>query len=285
MPRIKWLITLILMLFINISFAAGPISIQIKNNTNLYLSSSTVSIENIAPNDARNLESLSLSPQQSAVFSLTRTGYPVRISMTFKGSPSQGGDNGQEVASWDYNEGNNGANACAAFSARGSFSIDCNNNTDPTLPQISLNIGEPGRALALERAITVTVDNGTDHDIQAMQISTDNISLDDVAKLRNIMFDQHQQHTFTLARTGFPARIFIAFIVASTEGPFSGMYAARWEYLEDPAEAYVCHIAVGNDPYVLGCSGDNNVAQPIVDLEITFNKSPTGPRPTPLPSP
>jgi len=285
MLKIQWLVMLVLLLFVGITFAAGPITLNIKNTTNLYLSTSVVSIENIDPNDASRLQSLSLSPQQSVNFSLTRTAYPMRISLIFQGSATQGGDNNQDVASWEYDEGGNAGNACAAFSARGSFTIDCNGNTDPTQPQVSLTIGEAGRPIALENPILLTIDNGTDYDLQAVQIATENISQDDVEKLKVQVLDQHQQHTFSLARTGFPARIFVTFRVTAAEGFYSGWEAGRWQYLEDPAEAYVCHIAAGNDPYVIGCSGDNSMTQPIVDLEITFNKSPTGPRPTPLPSP
>ncbi len=133
--------------------------------------------------------------------------------------------------------------------------------------------------------ITLTIANNSPYDLEISNINTTNISPEDQQRLEASPFYSHTEYTFTFRRTGYPVNIFLVFRVALTERDSRGYSVAQWEYAEDQNRAAVCHIADAVEPFLIGCSGDNNIKVPSVDLSISYVPPSQDVPAYPLPSP
>lgn len=131
--------------------------------------------------------------------------------------------------------------------------------------------------------LTLTIKNFSDLDMRSAIVSQSNFNADDIAQLHNLKFYKHNERTFTIRRTGYPATLFISIYTTSHEGADSNYPIARWEYIEEDNRSEVCHNFGANPPYYIGCSGDNEYDSPVAVINIG-NVIPTQ-QPLPIPSP
>ncbi len=127
--------------------------------------------------------------------------------------------------------------------------------------------------------LTVNIQNDTDVDIAMSTIFDRNLDQDKVDRIEDRVLYAHTTRTFSINRTGYPASLFIGFRIALTQGLNSGLKIARWEYEERSGSDASCHIESAADPFTIGCTGDNDLSAPTMNINIGHNAPSVVPRP------
>jgi hypothetical protein len=128
--------------------------------------------------------------------------------------------------------------------------------------------------------VTLTLQNFSDLDFDIANITAKNFDANDVKNLSNHTLYAHSQETFTLNRLTYPASINMQFFTAQNEGRLT---IGFWDYIERNNQALVCHDFRSQSPYYIGCSGNNSLETPAVDVNIG-GILPVS-QPLPIPSP
>lgn len=134
-----------------------------------------------------------------------------------------------------------------------------------------------GNGFALE-PLTVTIQNDSNVDIAMSTVFSRNLDRRQVDRLEDRAMYAHTSRTFYIDRLGYPAYLFIGFRVGLTQGDFSGSKIARWEYEENSGVSSSCHIESAAAPYTIGCSGDNDLSAPNININIGYTNPIVVPR-------
>lgn len=116
--------------------------------------------------------------------------------------------------------------------------------------------------------ITITINNTSPDDIIMFIASSDNLDPIDAQIVEKQMIYSGKLTTFAIGRQAYPARLFITFQSASTEGSDANLNVGRWEYIETNDIDDPCHRVEFEYPYTITCYGVQDLPSPDVRLAI-----------------
>jgi len=125
--------------------------------------------------------------------------------------------------------------------------------------------------LADQGNITVTINNTSPDDLIMMLGSSDNLDPIDAQIIEKKIIYAGRLTSFTLGRSAYPARLFIMFQSASTEGSDANLNVGRWEYIETDNIDDPCHRVEFEYPYTIICYGTQDLPSP--DIRLAIGKS------------
>lgn len=262
--------------------ASQPLSLHIHNisTDDFIVDASKSSAANINLDDLKTLEKQILAARSDYTFILRTTDEPASLTLVFRSLNTHGATTENELGTWSYVEQYDNAETCYNVSSKTPYSIDCTGNDDIDQPQMTLTLND-SKAEPIQNTgpISFTIINDSDDDLSIFPQDSDNLNSDAVYGLRNDMVYAHDQTTYTVNRTGYPARLLLVFKVSEAEGTTSNILIGEWEYVEADGTAYPCHRAIQTFPFSLACLGVNDLVNPSATLTITEGNIQNFPKP------
>ena len=116
-------------------------------------------------------------------------------------------------------------------------------------------------------------------EIEDQQPLSEHLCYQDIKVMEEQTLYAHKKYIFQIRRSGYPAHLFVKFRMTPEE-PYGEYELARWEYAEEGgAVDATCNIDAARERFTIGCSGDNNISYPVMNINIGHINRPEVPQP------
>jgi hypothetical protein len=115
-------------------------------------------------------------------------------------------------------------------------------------------------------------------EVEDQQPLSERLCGQDIGAMEDQTLYAHAKYTFTIRRLSFPAHLYLKFRITAEE-PYGDYEVARWEYSEEGGSAdATCDIEASRLRYTIGCSGNNDITNPIMNINIGHVNRPIVPQ-------
>lgn len=261
--------------------AAQPISLTIRNTTNLdlQLDRTRLFASNINLDDLRQLREQIIYGRSVSTVVLRTTGEPAELLLTFRSTQTEPGQTSVVLGQWGYVESQNVVNGCHNVHGNQSFNIACVSNNNLLQLQVILTLGDPSNYISNNiNALSLSVINNADHDINISPSIVKNMESSDIQRLTGAKVYAGKQTTFLVDRQAHPAHLHLIFFTSEAEGSASSLKVGEWEYVEADNIAEPCHKIIPIYPYNIDCNGTSDIENPSASITINAKNSQPFPR-------